>query len=276
MSRSFLPDKAIIGMVHVRALPGTPAHELQVERLIATALEEAHSLVDAGCDALIIENMHDRPYLLGGVGPEIVATMTAIAAPLREALDVPLGVQILAGANREALAVASAIGAAFVRVEGFVYAHVADEGLFTDADAGQLLRYRRRIGAADVAVVADIKKKHASHSITADTDILETAKAAQFFGADGLIVTGEATANPASVEEVAGVARSVSIPVMVGSGLSPENLARYWSDARSFIVGSYIKQDGLWSNPIDSHRLAKFMSTVAQLRLKRLSGDGRV
>ena len=63
------------------------------------------------------------------------------------------------GGNKEALAVAKACDADFVRVEGFVFSHVGDEG-WTDSCAGELLRYRRHIGAEGVAVWTDIMKKH--------------------------------------------------------------------------------------------------------------------
>ena len=86
--------------------------------------------------------MHDRPYLKGSVGPEIVAAMAVIGAEVRRAVPLPLGVQVLAGANLSAVAVAHACGASFVRVEGFVFAHVADEGVI-ESSAGALLRYRR-------------------------------------------------------------------------------------------------------------------------------------
>src|SRR5437879_11621759 len=107
-----------------------------------------------------------------------------------------MGVQVPAAANREALAVALACGADFVRGEGFVFAHVADEGLI-ESSAGDLLRYRRAIGAGEVRVFADIKKKHAAHALTADVDLVETAHAAEFFLADAVIVTGPSTGRPA-------------------------------------------------------------------------------
>ena len=263
---NFAADKAIVGMIHVRALPGTPHHRLSIDRIVESAADEARVLAEAGCDALIIENMHDRPYLNRTVGPEIVAGMTAAAVAVRSAADLPLGVQVLAGANVEALAIAQAGGAGFVRAEGFVFAHVADEGLMPDADAGPLLRYRKQIGAEDIAVLADVKKKHSSHSITADVDLAETARAAEFFGADGLIVTGIATGRPADRDDVQCVTEAVDVPVAIGSGLTPENLARYWPLADLFIVGSFVKQDGVWSNPIDAGRLGAFMDAVARMR----------
>lgn len=110
--------------------------------------------------------------------------MAVIGSEVRHASGLPLGVQILAGANLAAMAVAHACGASFVRVEGFVFAHVADEELI-ESSAGELLRYRRAIGADAVRVFADIKKKHSAHAITADVDLAETARAAEFFQADG-------------------------------------------------------------------------------------------
>ena len=263
---NFASDKAIVGMIHVRALPGTPHHRLSVDRIVASAADEARVLAEAGCDALIIENMHDRPYLNRTVGPEIVAGMTAVAVAVRSAADLPLGVQVLGGANREALAVAQAGGAGFVRVEGFVFAHVADEGVMPVADAGPLLRYRKQIGAEDIAILADVKKKHASHSITADVDLAETARAAEFFGADGVIVTGFATGRPTDRDDVQCVKEAVDLPVAIGSGLTPENLACYWPFADLFIVGSFVKQDGVWSNSIDAGRLSAFMDAAAGMR----------
>ena len=264
--KPFPAPKSVVGMVHVRALPGAPYQSMVIQEIVRTAAEEACILADAGCDALLIENMHDRPYLRRAVGPEVTAAMTAAGVAVRQAADIPLGVQILAGANCEALAVAQACGASFVRVEGFVFAHVADEGLMEDADAGRLLRYRKHIGADHIAVIADVKKKHSSHAITADIDLAEAARATEFFGADAIVVTGIATGQPAEPEEVQTAKNAVSVPVAIGSGLAPDNLERYWPHTDAFIVGSYIKCDGLWSNAIDPTRLAKFMNATQRLR----------
>ncbi len=242
-------SRALIGMLHVGALPGTAAAHHGVEKLIQQMVAEARVYRDAGFTALAIENMHDRPYLKGGVGPEVTAAMTVVGREVKRETGLPLGVQVLAGANREALAVAHAIGAEFVRVEGFVFAHVADEGLI-ESCAGELLRYRRQIGAERVLVFADIKKKHSAHAITADVSLAETAQAAEFFLADGVIVTGAATGAEASDAEVNAVREAVSLPVLVGSGITPDNLARF-SAATGFIVGSSVKQGGRWDRALD-------------------------
>jgi membrane complex biogenesis BtpA family protein len=258
----FGAPRALIGMIHVGALPGSPGAHHAVEKLAQEAVAEARVYRDAGFTALMIENMHDRPYTRSP-GPEVVAAMTAIGREVKREAALPLGVQVLASANCEAVAVAHACGAEFVRVEGFVFAHVADEG-FTDACAGELLRYRRAIGAERVRVFADVKKKHSAHALTADVTLAETAKAAEFFLADGVVVTGTSTGLPASPPDVDAVAEAVGVPVLVGSGLAPGNLARY-AKAHGFIVGSSVKQGGVWSNPLDRDAVAAVAKAFAAL-----------
>ncbi len=266
-----LPAHAVIGMIHLPALPGTPASCLasSIKEVSAGAVAEARILADAGFDALIIENMHDRPYLNREVGPEIVASFTRIGAAIREAVDCPLGVQVLAGANRAALAVAQAIEAQFIRAEGFVFASVADEGLMAVADAGPLLRYRRAIGADEIAIWADIKKKHSAHAMTADVDLPATARAAEFAGADAVIVTGSETGDAVDVEGLATVQAALvpsELPVVIGSGAMPKQLPELFKYANSVIVGSYLKEDGVWSNPLDPSRLETFMEAANAAR----------
>lgn len=252
-------ERAIVAMVHVGALPGTPRHERPLDGIAAQAVREARLLANAGFDAIVLENMHDVPYLRREVGPEIVAGMTRVGRAVRDAVDVPLGVQVLAGANRAAVAVAQAIGASFVRAEGFVFAAVADEGLLEEADAGPLLRYRRAIGAEEVRILADVKKKHSAHAITADVDIVETAKACAFLGADGVIVTGSATGEAVDAAELRAVAAGGGLPVLVGSGVSADSVAGLLEHADGVIVGSWLKRDGKWFHEPDPARVEAFV-----------------
>ena len=156
-------------------------------------------------------------------GPR-VAALAVIGHEVRRIANVPLGVQVLAGANQCALAVALACGASFVRVEGFVF--------------------------------ADVKKKHSAHALTADVSLVETAKAAEFFLVDGVIVSGVATGQPADASEVRAVARAVEVPTLVGSGVTADSLHDYL-DADALIVGSSIKRGGIWSGPIEESRARK-------------------
>jgi len=245
--------RALIGVIHTGAIPGTPSNSKPVAAVAEDAVAEARIYQAAGFHGLIIENTHDRPYLKSAVGPEIGAAMAVIGAEVRRASGLPLGIQVLAGANHCAVAIAHACGASFVRVEGFVFAHVADEGLI-ESSAGSLMRYRRAIGGGSVRVFADIKKKHSAHAITADVDIVETARAAEFFRADGVIVSGVATGHPADADEVCAVHGAVTIPTLVGSGVTPENMGNY-ACADALIIGSSVRVGGLWSNRLDDGRV---------------------
>ena len=253
--------KTVVGMIHVRALPGTPRHAGGIAPILDLALEEAEIYRSCGIHALMVENMHDVPYVQRP-GPEILAAMAVVAREVKKAHPaLPLGIQILAGANREALGAALAAGADFIRAEGFVFGHVADEG-YMDSCAGDLLRYRKAIGAESIAVFTDIKKKHSAHAVTADVDIVQTAHAAEYFLSDGLILTGAATGEAASADELRAVYGAVKIPVLVGSGLTAENLKTYLPLADAFIVGSHFKRDGYWENPLDPARIRRLLDQL--------------
>jgi uncharacterized protein len=264
LSELFRQPKPVIGMIHVGALPGTPAATLRVSELAAAAAREARIYRDGGVDGIGIENMHDVPYLRGGVGPEVVAAMTVVAQAVKGAGGLPVGIQILAGANVEALAVAHAAALDFVRVEGYVFAHVADEGLI-ESSAAKLLRYRKLIGAEGVRVWADVKKKHASHALTSDIGLGETAAAVEFMRGDAVIVTGGVTGEAPRLTDVEEAKRHCRLPVILGSGVGAENVADFFA-ADGFIVGSYFKVNGHWANAVDPHRVERMMAAVSGLR----------
>jgi len=260
----FASTKPVIAMIHLEALPGTPANHRGAREIEALAVREANLYREAGVHGIMIENMHDTPYLRGAVGPEIVAVMAIIARAVKHASRLPCGVQVLAGANIEALAVAHAAGLDFIRVEGFAFAHVADEGLI-QSSAAPLLRYRKQIGADHVQVWADVKKKHSSHAITADIGIGDTAEAVEFMRGDAVIITGSVTGDPPQLADIRAAKKYSRLPVYLGSGVTTQNLPKYYKVADGFIIGSHFKIDGLWSNAVDEKRVAQFMKAHAKL-----------
>lgn len=264
MSR-FTFAKTVIAMIHVPALPGTPQNKFSVEEICHRCQEEAKLYREAQVDAIAIENMHDIPYLKKKVGSEIVASMTMVARAVKEEFSGPVGIQILAAANQEALAVALAADLDFIRAEGFVFGHLADEG-YIDSCAGELLRYRKQIGAEKVQIFTDIKKKHSSHSISSDLGIVETAQAADFFLSDGLIITGGHTGSAPDAKEISQVRSAISLPVILGSGITVDNLEEFFSLADAFIVGSFFKEEGNWKNPLSLTRIQAFMQKLNSLR----------
>lgn len=254
-------ERAIVAMVHLQPLPGSPRASLSPREIARHAAEEARLLAAAGFDAILIENMHDAPYLARAVGPEVTAAFTRAACEVRAAVSIPLGIQVLAGANEAALAVALAAECAFIRAEGFVFAAVADEGLLADASAGPLLRYRRALGeaATKIAVFCDIKKKHTAHAITSDTSLADHAHAAQFFGADGVIVTGNATGVATPISDLSAARKACTLPVLAGSGATASSVREVLAVADAVIVGSDLKHAGVWSNELDRSRVDAFV-----------------
>lgn len=257
----FGADKSLVGMIHLLPLPGSPAGCESLQTVIDRALHEAELLRAGGFDSLLIENTHDRPYLRRHVGPEVTAAMTAVTTAVRREHDLPLGVQVLAGDNRAALSVALACDAQYIRAEGFVFASIADEGLFDEADAGPLLRYRREIGAEHIAVLADIQKKHSSHAITADCDTWDHAHAADYCLADGLVITGKTTGTSIRTGELEAARKAVTLPLCVGSGVTPSSAPTLFEHADALIVGSALKRDGDWRNEMEPELLARFADT---------------
>ena len=257
----FATAKPVVAMIHLGALPGTPACRRSLREIETQALREATIYREAGVHGLMRENMHDTPYLRGHVGPEIVAAIAIIARAVQDAAGLPCGLQILAAANTEAIAVAHAAGLEFIRAEGFAFAHVADEGII-QSSAAELLRYRRAIGADHVQVWADVKKKHSSHAITADVSIGETAHAVEFMRGDAVIVTGAVTGDAPQPADVHAVRQATRLPVYLGSGVTAENVGTFLGEADGFIVGSEFKTGGHWSGKVDAKRVGRFMSAV--------------
>jgi membrane complex biogenesis BtpA family protein len=274
LSTFFHHTKPIIGVIHVGALPGAPANTQTVSEIATQAMREAAIYRDCGVDGVIIENMHDTPYLRGSVGPEIVAAMAVIGHAVKTESRLPTGIQILAGANIEAMAVAHAAGLDFIRAEAYAFAHVADEGVI-QSSAAALLRYRKMIGAERVQIWADVKKKHSSHAITADVSLGATAEAVEFMRGDAVIVTGSVTGEAPKIADAEEAKAHCRLPVLLGSGVDANNIADFYQAADGFIIGSYFKADGHWANPVDAERVRSLVTQVfnSSLRLAVDSGS---
>lgn len=254
---------ALIGMVHLLPLPGAPGYRGSLAEIEERALDDARALKAGGADAILVENMGDLPYLKGEADPATVAAMAVLARLAAREAGLPAGVQVLAGANREALAVALAAGLEFIRAEGFAYGHVADEG-WIEASAGRLLRARAALGAGEVRIWADVHKKHAAHAATGDLDLGELARGTVFCGADALIVTGLATGRPAEIAHLRAVREAVpTTPLYIGSGVTPEQAGSLRGLCDGAIVGTWIKQGGDWHNPVDAERVARLKDALS-------------
>lgn len=270
----FSIPKPIIATLHLLPLPGAPYYQGQsIDEILQYTLDEVEDLIDAGIDGLIIENHGDIPFVKPDrIGYETVAAMTYIGSAVQKIADahkVPMGVNCLANAAIPALAIAKAIKARFVRINQFVNAYVANEG-FIEGMAGEILRYRSHIKGDDIAIFTDVHVKHGSHSIVADRSVSEQAKDALFFCSDVLICTGSRTGNAPDKDEIANIRVTPDIPVILGSGVTCENVNELLMITDGAIVASYFKRDGVWYHKVEKERVMRFMEKVREIRAQNV------
>lgn len=268
--------KPVIGMIHVRPLPGSPRYRDEaLHEITHAAVRDAIVCVKGGMDGLVVENAGDVPFRHPDqLGPETAASMAVVAAAVKDAVDVPIGINVLANGVMQSIAIAKAVDAQFVRANQWVNAYVANEGIVQGA-AAEALRYRSYLRAENIRVFADVHVKHGSHAIVADRSLAELTSDAEFFDADVLIATGQRTSDPTPTEEVLGVKDASTLPVIIGSGLSIDNVDDLMAVADGAIVGSSVKDQGVWWNPVSRDRVEAIMERVQALRSPRPMGAGR-
>lgn len=255
--------KALIGMIHVPPLPGAPRYRgAGMAAVLDACLYDAEALVTGGLHGLIVENHGDIPFRKpAAIGPETAACLAVVTDRLARAFDVPLGVNVLANAAIPAFAVAAAAGARFIRVNQWANAYVANEGLI-EGEAAEALRYRAALRAESVKVFADSHVKHGAHAITADRTIAELTRDLAFFDADAVIATGQRTGDSATMEEIDAIAAATHLPLLVGSGVTPANVAAILARTQGAIVASSLKVDGVWWNPVDPPRVRALLEAA--------------
>lgn len=263
----FSRSKAVIGVIHCDAFPGSPKYRGKpVREIIDCALRDADNYLAGGVHGLIVENHGDIPFAKpDDIGPETAAFMAVITDKIRERFAAPLGINVLANAAIPAIATALAGGADFVRVNQWANAYIANEG-FIEGAAAKALRYRNQLRADHIRVFADSHVKHGSHAIVADRSIQELTRDVDFFEADAVIATGQRTGDSATLSEIDEIRAATALPLLVGSGVTPDNVCQILGRTQGVIVASTLKVDGVWWNPVELARVKHFMA-VAQAAL---------
>ena len=255
-----LPSPALIGVVHLPPLPGSPRHILSMDEILARAIKDAQALKDAAFDAAIVENYGDAPFPPVSLSPASVAAMAIIAEQLRRMVGLRIGINALRNDAISALGIATASGASFIRVNVHTGVSATDQG-WLEGRADETMRYRKQLGAR-IAILADVHVKHAVP--VSEPDIARAARDTAYRGlADGLIVTGPATGEPVSLDDLRRVRDAVpERRLFVGSGATAETLADLLGAATGVIVGTGIKIDASPDNAIDPE-LARMFARAA-------------
>jgi hypothetical protein len=250
-------------MLHLSPLPGSPRTELRLEAIRDHVLRDAEALVSGGIHCLMLENYGDAPFTAGRVDVATIAAMKWLAREVRRQFPAtPLGINVLRNDGLSALTIAHAVGASFIRVNVLVGARLTDQGIIQGI-AYELLRERRRLGATAVKILADVDVKH-SAPLAPRPLADEAADLVHRALADGLIVTGRATGQSAALADLREVkAAAAGWPVFVGSGVTAQSAVELAKLADGLIVGSWLKVDGIVTNPVDPPRVRELVAAVA-------------
>jgi membrane complex biogenesis BtpA family protein len=225
----------------------------------AAALADARALAQGGVDGILVENYGDVPFTPGSVEPQVVSAMAVIAAELRGAAGLPVGINVLRNDARSAMAVALAAGATFIRVNVHVGAAETDQGRI-EGRAAETLRYRRALGSG-IAIFADVFVKHARPLGT--DDLSAAARETAYRGlADALLVTGAETGSPPEPERLRRVKGEVpDRPVLVASGVTEENVNEY-PESDGYIIGSAFERGGRAGGRVEARRVRALLRAL--------------
>lgn len=255
----FSCEKAIIGMVHLLPLPGSPNYKGNMELVFERAMADALALKEGGVDGILVENFWDLPYKKVPDDPETVAAMAVVVKEIVKMSGLPVGINMLRNGGVQALCIAHVTGAKFIRVNVLTEAFVTDQGII-EGIAAELLRKRSYLNS-DVKILADVHVKYAKPLYERPTTL--SAKELVERGlADAVVVSGTRTGEPPNLKTLKAIKEAVNVPVIVGSGLNLGNVERYLSVADGAIVGTYFKRNGKIGEPVEIDRVISFMKKV--------------
>ena len=262
LNQIFKTPNPIIGVVHLSPLPSAPRWQGSLKAAIERAEQEATALASGGADGIIVENFFDAPFAKDRVDPAVVSAMSLIVQHVMQLVTIPIGINVLRNDAHSALAIATCVGASFIRVNVLTGVMATDQGLI-EGQAHQLLRYRRELGS-DVKILAVVLVKHGrplgSPNLT--TAVQETIERGL---ADGVILSGWATGSPPNLEDLElAKAAANQTPVFIGSGADWENIPKLIQAADGVIVSSSLKRKGQIHQPIDPIRVSQFVESMRQ------------
>lgn len=262
-TRLFTRPFPIIAVIHLQPLPGAPQYLGDMNQVIETAISEAQIFAAHQVDSLIIENFRDAPFYPDRVPAETVAAMSVVVREVKKSIQLPVGVNVLRNDAYAALAIATAAQADFIRINVHIGAVVADQGII-QGKAHETLRLRKQLGS-QALIFADVGVKHSAplvdRGLAAEAhELTERGKV------DALIVSGAFTGAATSTDDLAAVKAVCSLPVLVGSGSTPETLPGLYEHSDGLIVGSTFKYEGFVENDVEAARVQAFMQQVEALR----------
>lgn len=247
----FTRPKPVIAVLHTGPTPGSAL--CSSARCAADrAAAETRLLVELGVDGFLIENMHDAPALREeDMGPEVAAYMTRVALAVKRYADrLPVGIRVMQGASRTSLAVALAAGCDFICVDGWEN---------DDGAPARFHRYRHSLDADAIPVLAAIRP-------TTPDDVEPLLARVEDARPEAIAVLGPQYGHSPEMESIELASRHTGRPLIVGGGLDASNLHDFVDHVDGFLVGSGLKEGGVWSAPVSEPGVRSLVGAVEYAR----------
>lgn len=260
----FSTERPIIGLLHLRPLPGDPFFGSgdTIQGVIDAACADLLALQEGGVDGVLVTNEFSLPYEKK-VSAVTTASMGMVIGALSSLFTVPFGAEAIYDGDAT-IELCAATGASFTRCL-FTGAWAGDLGLI-DRDVAHTLRLKRSLGLDKLRMFYFVTSE--GEVFLNDRSTVDMAKTLLFnCRPDCLVVGGSAPGQTPGPELVRTVKQAVGeVPVVCGTGCKPENVADILAAGNGAFVGTTFKKDGKFENAIDAARVKQFMDRVKEIR----------
>jgi len=248
----FPKKKPIIAMVHI--------FNGNRQQRIDQALEDTERLQRGGVDGLLVENYDCGYFDANCTTDEMAERLAEIVIAVRKHTKLPVGLNVLPNDYWKSFSVALSTGGTFIQMD-----HIT--GDFDGCESVDPEEYfQTRKCYTNIAVFGGIHPKY--YELVDPTCSLEECARRATSLADAVVVTGQVTGDPATLDDLR-VAREAigDHPLVIGSGLNAHNAVSQLSIADGAIVGTAFKKGGVRpGEPIDVELVKQLMDEVAKLR----------
>jgi len=260
----FSTEHPIIGLLHLRPLPGDPFFGPgdSIQNVIDTARTDLSALQEGGVDGVLVTNEFSLPYEKK-VSAVTTASMAMVIGALSSQFTVPFGAEAIYDGDAT-IELCAATGASFTRCL-FTGAWAGDLGLI-DRDVARTLRLKRALGLDQLRLFYFVTSE--GEVFLNDRPTVEIAKTLLFnCRPDALVVGGSAPGQNPGPELLRTVKQAVGeVPVVCGTGCRPDNVAEILAAGNGAFVGTALKRDGKFENSVDAARVKAFMDRVKEIR----------
>lgn len=262
----FHKDKAIIGLCHLKALPNDPFYNEKdgMEDVFQNALKDVIALQNGGIDGIQFTNEFSFPYLSNEkADASTVAAMAVIIGRLKPYLTVPFGANII-GDTESTIGLCAAVGASWTR-GSYHGCWATNEGLL-NSECYKIYRLRHNLHADDLKLIHYVVPE--SSKDVADRDPVTILKAHYFLNKpDALGICGLVAGQKVDVELLKRFRQAYPEAVLLAvTGINKDNIEEIMSIADAAFVGTYLKIDHIFENPIDENNVRALMNTMNKIR----------